>query len=217
MNEIGGTLPYGDLGDEYALYMLSEYVDSDGFDGSASLQRSDRAIYNHQFGRVQNSCFEYMNRPEANLESDQIVLASKPRVLGSGLVCLGLGDGRVHWINDVPGEEILGALMSWEGLFFKDRNVLNDWLITHRFLNQPAWSVQYDSKRHPIEMNRGNSTMQFQYSQGRLSSCTIRTADSTIEERISTDRYGVILRLSRSEESDETTPNVRRSVTAVAE
>jgi len=196
--ETQGRIPNDPRGPEYALYRLHDLIDADQFQlGQNATSQPPR--WDHESQRLVGGDVIYINKPLRQSDDfGAIIFMGTPKA-GEKWTYVGhLGFG--PWTATfaaTPDNRILESFQTVDNLYVVGSSIFEDVAITH-VVSGHSWSTTTDSDRGLISANVGDRELQYDFVEGRIRHCRIRTPRGTIDEEFRTDSLGQILGITRT-------------------
>lgn len=196
--ETEGRIPYDERGPEYALYRLHDLIDADQFQLTQS-ETTKPPRWDHNSQRLVGGDVLYINRPLRRSDNFGAIIFMGTAKAGERWAYVGhLGFG--PWMAAfaaTPDNRILGSFRTVDDLYVVGSSTFEDVAITH-VASGHSWSTTSGSDRGLISANVGDRELQYDFVDGCIRHCRIRTPRGTIDEEFRTDPLGQILEITRA-------------------
>jgi hypothetical protein len=207
--ETHGRIPFDERGPEYALYKLHDLIDADQFQ-LRETATTERPRWDAGSKRLVGGDVLYLNQPLTKSEGlGAIMFMGTPTDKEKWAYVGSLGDG--PWTAAFaasPDGRILGSFRTVDGLYVVGSDLFEGLAAAH-VVSGHSWSTTSDSEHGLTSAAVGDRALHYQFVDGRIVRCEIKTPRGTIEEEFRTDPLGQIVGVTRSP------PNWRQVLGAV--
>jgi len=202
-----GSLPYDPKGPEYALYVLCTDLPASCFDSYPHKKPDAEARWDHAEKRLVGSDFEYINLPDIDRWSGQmIVLAEKPHESYRSIMLLRC-DGYETQCEAPSGSsrEVLGNWDSSDNFLFKDYELFRKWesvplpRTDHGYTTATSEAAEgsiWNSR--VVHRSFGRINVYYEYQQGEIVRRIFDSPEGKITDVVTTDELGRIVAFTRN-------------------